>query len=94
MEKKSFSVDYVNFCRLFGQLPPRKIDPRLGLGFESRLGLVLGLGVNQTISTKENSPPVRIRVGVRVNLGLRGTIFLGGNCPRTVKTNKLHVVFK
>ena len=65
VKNKFFSVDYVNFCRLSGQWPPRKIDPRLGLGFGSRLGLVLGLGVNQTISTKENSPPVRIRVGVR-----------------------------
>ena len=78
MEKKRFfCVDYVNFCRLSGQLPPRKIDPRLELGFESRLGLVLGLGVNQTISSKENSPPVRIRVGVRVNFGVGGQFSLG-----------------
>ena len=27
-----------------GQLPPEGIDPRLGLGFGSRLGLALGLG--------------------------------------------------
>ena len=37
--------------------PPRKIAPRLGLGLGSRLGLVLGLGVSQTIDPKENSPP-------------------------------------
>ena len=29
-----------------GQLPPRETDPRLGLEFGSRIGLVLGLGDN------------------------------------------------
>ena len=29
---------------VFGQLPPRKIAPRLGLGFGLGLGLVLELG--------------------------------------------------
>ena len=33
---------FYNFNLVSGQLPPRKIAPRLGLGFE--LGLVLGLG--------------------------------------------------
>ena len=40
--------------------------PRLGLGFGSRLGLVLGLQGNQTIA-EENSPLVR--VWVRVGFG-------------------------
>ena len=34
--------------------PPRKIAHRSGLGFGSRLGLVLGLGGNQTIAPEEN----------------------------------------
>ena len=42
--------------------PPRKTAPRLELGFESRLGLVLGLGGNQTIVPEENYPLVRVRV--------------------------------
>ena len=57
--------------------PPRKISPRLGLGFGSRLGLVLGLGDNQTIAPKGNSPPVRVRVWVRVSLGVGGQFSLG-----------------
>ena len=46
-----------------------------------RLGLVLRLGVNQKIVHEKDSPPVRVRVWVRVSFGL-GAIFLGGNCPR------------
>ena len=42
--------DYIN-C------PPRKIITQLGLWFGSRLGLVLGLGVDQTIAPEENDPP-------------------------------------
>ena len=34
--------------------PLRKIAPQLGLGFESRLGLILGLGRNQTIAPEED----------------------------------------
>ena len=59
-----------------GQLPPRKIAHRLGLGFGSRSGLVLGLGDNQTIDPKENCPTVRVRVWLRVSFGV------GGNFPR------------
>ena len=36
--------------------------PRLGLGFGSRLELVLGLRGNQTIGLEENCPLVRVRV--------------------------------
>ena len=39
----------------------RAIAPRLGLGFESKLGLVLGFEDNQTIVPEENSPPVTVR---------------------------------
>ena len=64
------------------RFPPRKIAPQLGLGFGSRLGLVLELGGNQTITLKENCPPVRVRGWVRVSFGV-GAIFLGDNCPTT-----------
>ena len=50
--------------------PPRKIAPRLGLGFGSRLELVLGLGCNQTSAPEENCPPVRVRGWVRVSFGV------------------------
>ena len=42
--------------------PPKKIAPQLGLGFGSKLGLVLGLGGNQAITPEENCPPVTVRV--------------------------------
>ena len=61
--------------------PPTKIDPRLGLGFGSRLGLVFGLGGNQTTVTEENCLLVRVRV--RVSFGV-GSNFPQGNGPRTV----------
>ena len=35
-----------SFQKISGQFPPRKINPRLGLGFGLQLGLVLGLGGN------------------------------------------------
>ena len=47
---------------------PRKIVPRLGLGFGSRLGLTLGLRGNQTIAPEENSP--RLELGFRLGLVL------------------------
>ena len=51
-----------------GQLTPEESCPRLGLGFGSRSGLVLGLG-DQTISPYENCPPILVRVWVRVSFG-------------------------
>ena len=58
--------------------PPRKISPRLGLGFGSRLGLVLGLGDNQTIAPKENSPPLLgLGFGLGLVLGLEGNFSRG-----------------
>ena len=54
----------------------RTSPPRLGLGFRSRSGLVLGLGGNQTIPPEENRP----RLGLRFGLGL--VLGLGGNFPR------------
>ena len=50
--------------------------PRLGMGFGSRLGLVLGLG-----ATPEENPPGVVRVWVGVSWGGGG----GGNCPRLRK---------
>ena len=49
-----------------------KIAPRLGLGFGSRLGLVLGLWSNRIIAPDENCPPVRVRGWVRVSFGVKG----------------------
>ena len=57
--------------------PPKWIAPRLGLGFESRLGLVLGLGDNQTIAPEENCPLFRVRVWVRVSFGVGGQFSSG-----------------
>ena len=51
---------------LQGQFPPEENAPRLGFVFRSRLGLVLGLGDNQTIVLEENCPLVRVRIWVRV----------------------------
>ena len=67
-----------------GQLPPRKIAHRLGLGFGSRSGLVLGLGDNQTIDPKENCPTVRVRVWLRVSFGVGGN-FPQGQLPQNLK---------
>ena len=56
---------------------PRKIDCELGLGFGSRLGLVLALGSNQTIAPKENCPLVRARGWFRVRFWVGGQISPG-----------------
>ena len=60
--------------------PPRKIAPRLGFGFGSRLGLVLGLSGNQTSVPRKIVPLLWLRVSVRVSFGL-GAVFLGGVVP-------------
>ena len=73
-----------------GQLPPKEnCPPRLGLGFGSRLGLILGLGGNQTIAPEENYSPVRFRVWVRVSFGVGGSDFLGRNFPATKSRKNL-----
>ena len=73
-----------------GQLPPEEnCPPRLGLGFGSRLGLILGLGSNQTIAPEENYSPVRFRVWVRVSFGVGGSDFLGRNFPATKSRKNL-----
>ena len=60
------------FYMTSGQLPPppspRKIAPRLGLGFFF-LGR-LRLGSNQTIAPEKICPPVRVRVWLRVSFGV------------------------
>ena len=62
---------------VYGQLPPSKTAPRLGLGFGSRSGLVLGLRNNQTIPPKENCPTVSVRVWLRVSFGVGGQFSSG-----------------
>ena len=64
----------------------RTIAPWLGLGFGSRLGLVLRVGGNQTIASEESCSLNRVRVWVRVNFEV-----LGGNCPRTINSNILYI---
>ena len=72
------------FLTVSGQFPPEENhpSPRLGLGFGSRLGLVLGLGGNQTIAPEEKYPRLGLGFGLRLVLEL-GAILLGGNCSRT-----------
>ena len=68
-----------------GQLHPEENHPPppwLGLGFGSRLGLILGLGGNQTIAPEEKYPRLGLGFGLRLVLEL-GAIFLRGNCSRT-----------
>ena len=58
-------------------MPLEESCPRLELGFESRSELVLGFGGNQTITPKENYPPVRVRVWLRVSFGVGGKFSSG-----------------
>ena len=58
--------------------PPRKIVPRLGLGFRSRSGLVLGMGATRQL------PPRKIVTRLGFGFGLGLVLGLGGNCPRTL----------
>ena len=55
----------------------RKIAPRLGLGFGSSLGLLLGFGSNQAIALEENCPAVRVTIWVRVSYGVGGQFSSG-----------------
>ena len=55
---------------------PRKIAHWLGLGFELRSGLVLGLEDNQAFALNKKCPLVRVRIWLRVSFGV------GGNFPR------------
>ena len=89
-------ANYTLVKTVSGQLPPRKIVPRLELGFQSRIGLVLGLGQNQTIAPEDNYALVRVRVWVRISFGVGGwgwAIFLRGNCPRTGENTSAGVSF-
>ena len=58
--------------------PPKIIASRLGLRFVSRLGLVLGLGDNQTIAPKENCPTPRLDLGFGLGLVLGWGQFSSG----------------
>ena len=62
-----------------GQLPPRKIAPRLGIGVWVKVRVSFRVGGNQTIAIVENWPLVRVRVWVRVSFGVGGR---GGKFPR------------
>ena len=89
-------ANYTLVKTVSGQLPPRKIVPRLELGFQSRIGLVLGLGQNQAIAPEDNYPLVRVRVWVRISFGVGGwgwAIFLRGNCRRTGENTSVGVSF-
>ena len=65
--------------RVSGQLSPEKNCPRLGLVFESRLGLVLELGATRQLSPKKIAPP---RSGLGFGLGL--VLGLGRNFPGAI----------
>ena len=56
--------------------PPKKITPQLGIGFGSKLGLVLGFWGNQTIAPKGDCP------GLGLGFGLGLVLRLCGNFPR------------
>ena len=65
-------------------VPPRKIAPRLRLGFGSRLGLVLGLGATKLLSPR--------KIGTWLGLGFGLWLVLGlgeGNCPRAYPIIKI-----
>ena len=61
---------------------PRKIAPRLEMGFGSRSGLILWLGGGQPDNCLQGKlPPVKARVWIRVSYGVgvqlsKGTIVL------------------
>ena len=92
LEQTFFSRKYFDvFISVGGypdNCPPRKNASRLGLGFWSRLRLVLELqvgvgggGRNQTIVPEENSTSVRVMVWTRLSFGVgwqfsSGTIVL------------------
>ena len=71
--------------------PPRKTIPQSGLGFGSRLGLVLGLGATVQMPPSKIDPWLGLGVRLGSVLAL-GAIFLGGNCPRTdIKSHPLTI---
>ena len=69
----------------------RTIAPRLGLGFGSRLGLVLGLGGYQTIAPWGNCTPVRITVWVRVSFGVVEQFSLGAIVLEPCETSMMQL---
>ena len=61
-----------------GQLPPEKNCPLVRLEFGSRLGLVLGLGGNQTVTPWKIVHQLGLGVGLGLVLGLGGGQFSSG----------------
>ena len=61
----------------------KPLSPRLGMGFGSSLGLVLGLAATRQLPSRKIVPRLGLRFGLGLVLGLAGAIFLGGNCHRT-----------
>lgn len=65
-----------------GQLPPEEIDPRLGLGFGLRSGLVLGLGATRQLPPKKIASRLWLEFGLGLVLELWSN-FPRGSCSRT-----------
>ena len=85
----NFTIVYWNGIQTIaprGKLSP---PPRLGLRFQSRLALVLGLAGSQTIAPEKNWILVRVRLWVKISFGVEEAIFLGGNCPGTYRNTWL-----
>ena len=61
------------FIKVSGELFPReKLPPRLVLGFQSRLGLLLGLGCNQAIAPKNIASRLGLGFGLELVFGVWG----------------------
>ena len=61
------------FIKVSGELLPReKLPPWLVLGFQSRLGLLLGLGCNQTIAPKNVASRLGLGFGLELVFGVWG----------------------
>ena len=69
-------------------LPEENCPTRLGLEFRSRLGLVLGLGGNQTVAPEKHRLLVRVRVWIRFSFGVGGKFFSGAVVLESMLSNQ------